>query len=325
MWSLKDIPSRNAGVREFQVKRDNEGYDTREEILRELYRKFGKKADYYDIYVDMQGLDRDVHVFEEEEKFEALRDEALGCPEKWSRCFLDFNGSGWLKFDLDCPKERKPRLSDFAMVKVYVSLKDFSKVMDIYYGAVKLLTQQADNRFHSKASRYKRTDCMCFWVSRNDFYLLEKYFEKLQDELECSVPFVPYRGKLGISREFLILGSHSSEEAELISRYFRTVDRVEDVDLGEMYALFVREWNSPIEDPDHRLETFHYFNAQSLLILLDSIDVISGRTEIIDDHLFLTEDEPMWRALGSSYSWDDVPGNYQKELDDLKWREEHDS
>lgn len=108
-------------------------------------------------------------------------------------------------------------ISDLALIKVYVSLWDISKLSKVFCETVRLLLAYSDNRFHAKVSRVKRKDSMCFWVSRHAFHILESHFSECSDVIGGAMPFIAYRGRLGISRELATFDSHNSEQALLIS------------------------------------------------------------------------------------------------------------
>lgn len=171
-----EVSSLNAGLKTYILQQDNPAYSAREKILKDLFRRYGKAADQYVIYEDLQGIDRSV--------------ESALPPADW--------------------------LSDLALIKVYVSLWDISKLSKVFCETVRLLAY-SDNRFHAKVSRVKRKDSMCFWVSRHAFHILESHFSECSDVIGGAMPFIAYRGRLGISRELATFDSHNSEQALLIS------------------------------------------------------------------------------------------------------------
>lgn len=172
-----EVSSLNAGLKTYILQQDNPAYSAREEILKDLFRRYGKAADQYVIYEDLQGIDRSV--------------ESALPPADW--------------------------LSDLALIKVYVSLWDISKLSKVFCETVRLLLAYSDNRFHAKVSRVKRKDSMCFWVPRHAFHILESHFSECSDVIGGAMPFIAYRGRLGISRELATFDSHNSEQALLIS------------------------------------------------------------------------------------------------------------
>ena len=147
---------------------------------------------------------------------------------------------------------------------------------------------------------------MCFWVSRNDFDLLEKYFADCRNITGGAMPFIAYRGKLGISRELATFDSHNSLQAQLISSYFNSLDNVDEVDLGKLYSLLLKAWNGELKEGHPVRKAFQYSRVQSILLLLDTMDILTGKTRLDDDHLFLQENESLWRALGQAACWEEV-------------------
>lgn len=201
-------------------------------------------------------------------------------------------------------------LSDLALIKVYVSLWDISKLSKVFCETVRLLLAYSDNRFHAKVSRVKRKDSMCFWVSRHAFHILESHFSECSDVIGGAMPFIAYRGRLGISRELATFDSHNSEQALLISSYFNLLEKEEDVSLSRMYDLLIKAWNQEISADHPVMKAFQYTRAQTVLILLDTMDVITGKTVLDNDHLFLQENGNIWRALGQASSWVQAERNY---------------
>lgn len=177
-----------------------------------------------------------------------------------------------------------------------------------------MLLEQSDNRFHAKVSRMKRKDSMCFWVSRYSYFLLEKFFEEEKHVIAGTLLFIAYREKLGISRELATFDSHNSVQALLISRYFRTVENLADVDLGEMYSLMMQAWNGDLPDKHPLSEALRYERAQTILLLLDTMDLLTGKTVFTDDHFLLQENGCLWHALGMASSWEKAEKEYHAEL-----------
>ena len=308
------IPSMNAGLHTYEMHRDSEDYRSRELLLKQLFLKFGTAATQYDIYEALQGIDRSVGTSLQREDISALKDLAESMPEKWKDCFVDTGYEKWWKFSAECSDPSAQVLSDLALIKVYVSVDDEVRIPETFCQAVRLLLMEGSNRFHAKVSRVKRRDSMCFWISRNDFDLLEKYFADCRNITGGAMPFIAYHGKLGISRELATFDSHNSLQAQLISSYFNSLDNVDEVDLGEMYSLLVKAWNRELKEEHPVRKAFQYSRAQGILLLLDTMDVITGRTSLDDDHFFLQENESLWRALGQAACWQEVEKFYQAAL-----------
>ena len=267
------IPSANAGLKTYEILRGTSGYRSREALLKELYRKYGNHASQHDIYEELQGIDRDVSTNLREEDMVSLKDQAETMPGKWKSCFTDTGRDHWWKFSVECADPAVSWLSDLALIKVYISVDDIAQIPDMFCKIVSLLLEQSDNRFHAKVSRCKRKDSMCFWVSRLSYGLLEDCYKSRTDVISGALPFVSYRGNLGISRELATFDSHNSVQAMLISRYFSTVEEAADIDLGDMYSLLVKAWNKDLPDKHPMMESFKYERAQTILLLLDTMDI----------------------------------------------------
>ena len=124
------------------------------------------------------------------------------------------------------------------------------------------------------------------------------------------MPFIAYCGRLGISRELATFDSHNSEQALLISSYFNSLEKEEDVSLSRMYDLLIKAWNQEISADHPVMKAFQYTRAQTVLILLDTMDVITGKTVLDNNHLFLQENGYIWRALGQASSWTQAERKY---------------
>ena len=305
-----EVPSLNAGLKRYTILRDNPAYDSRERLLKDLFQKHGKEATQYAIYDDLQEIDRSVGTGLRRDDINSLKKLAVSMPGKWKDCLTDTGYERWWKFSVESAVPVADWLSDIALIKVYVSVRDISQISKLFCEAVRLLLTCSDSRFHAKVSTEKRKDSMCFWVSRNAFDILEDYFKECGDVIEGAMPFIAYRGNIGISRELATFDSHNSEQALLISSYFRSLEKKEDVDLGSMYDLLIRAWNQDLPAEHPVMKAFQYSRAQTILLLLDTMDVITGKTALTDEHLFLQESGTIWGALGQASSWEQAERIY---------------
>ena len=96
----------------------------------------------------------------------------------------------------------------------------------------------------------------------------------------------------------------------MISSYFNSLEKEEDVSLSRMYDLLIKAWNQEISADHPVMKAFQYTRAQTVLILLDTMDVITGKTVLDNDHLFLQENGNIWRTLGQASSWVQAERNY---------------
>ena len=87
-----------------------------------------------------------------------------------------------------------------------------------------------------------------------------------------------------------------------------------DVDLGEMYSLMMQAWNGDLPDKHPLSEALRYERAQTILLLLDTMDLLTGKTVFTDDHFLLQENGCLWHALGMASSWEKAEKEYHAEL-----------
>ena len=182
-----EVSSLNAGLKAYIMLQNNPAYVAREEILKGLFRRYGKDADQDVIYEDLQGIDRSVGTGICRDHIESLKELAASMPDKWKDCFTDTGYERWWKFSVESTDPEAGWLSDLALIKVYVSLRDISQIPKLFCRAVSQLLVYSDSRFHAKVSRVKRKDGMCFWVSRQAFHVLENFFlnAAMSSEEQC--------------------------------------------------------------------------------------------------------------------------------------------
>ena len=103
-------------------------------------------------------------------------------------------------------------------------------------------------------------------------------------------PFIASRECLGISRDLMDIKSHNAQQATLLWDYFQYVGAEDEIDIEEMYRMFILGWNCELEEDNIFRKDFGDTTAQTFVILLDSLDVLLGRKKITDDSLFLNDD-----------------------------------
>ena len=138
---------------------------------------------------------------------------------------------------------------------------------------------------------------------RPDFFALERHVTELDTPICTPLPFTAYRGDIGISRELASWDSHNGVQASLIGCYLESVGSEKDVDVLDMYAHYVRAWNGDLPKDHPMSKEFRNANAQELLILLETLDVLLGNSELIDGGLLLNGDASLWHDLGSARNW----------------------
>ena len=190
-----------------------------------------------------------------------------------------------------------------ALIKVYISVADEDNILPVFGDAVKFLIQQGKHRFHAKVARRRRSDHICLWTAGEDFFALENYLKKYDKDLITPLPFIAYRNKLGISREFYSWDSHNGVQASMISLYLKHIENIADVEVLTMYSEYVKAWNGELPDDHYLTKEYKRSNTQEFLILIETLDVLLGNSKITDDHFLLNGDEALWMALGESKNW----------------------
>ena len=306
-----EIPSRFAGVRELRMDAGNpEARESLNSLLQLLYAHKGPKIVQRDVYDSIQGLNEHagrLHgISEALQKLKELACARIGI----NRCSIDIHDDYWGRFDFEYGEDNR-EYDDLSLVKVYLSTRDHTNCVALFQDVVTFLAQTCRHRFHAKVSRYKRSDQICLWVPRRDFFALERHIASY-DELVTPLPFVAYRNKLGVSREFCSWDSHNGVQATLISCYLQQMGDEASIDVLDMYSMYVRAWNGEL-DEDHPLtKEFMHSNAQELLILLETLDVLLGNAELTDDCLLLNGDGSLWYALGSARNWHAVQTSIER-------------
>lgn len=301
-----NIPSKFAGVRNLQIEIKNfEKYDQLNYILTDLYMRYGGEISLSNVYDYIQSLERNADYGDRIDKTLYSLKVAADSKNTFFECSVDSKSTSWGRFDLQV-KEHESGFSDMALVKVYLSLLDHGKIIRVFEETVVFLIEHCKHRFHAKVALDNRRDQICLWVSREDFFQLEGFLQKYNKDLYTALPFVAYRNNIGISREFWSWDSHNGVQAALITSYLKQVKDAETIDVVDMYAKYVRAWNGDLKEDDLMTSEFKRSNAQEFIVLLDSLDVMLGNSEITDDHILLNGDDDLWYSLGHAKNWYEV-------------------
>lgn len=251
---------------DFHFRADTETYKSREALIQGLYDKYGSNVNFEILYREFQRVNEDI---ETDVKQECYKEEKE--LKDFERVWTDSDRYWFYIKKQDC--------AAMDIIKVYATPLDSTRLMDIYHGAVSLLIN-SKNGFASKASKFKRVDPLCFWVEREDFFRLEEYLR--QFELERVLPFIPYRGNIGISRE--TVESYNGSIAKLMMLYFAT--KPIKVNLVDMYSFLVNLMNSKEETEDYY--NIHFLKEpHTVAVLVKSMEVLVNEEEIKDDNMLL--------------------------------------
>jgi hypothetical protein len=297
------VPSKFAGVRQLHKEAANpSARDELNELLKRLYSAQEERGRSRGIYQAMQGIDsKDTANPGISRALHGLEEYVL--PQgTFPKCRVEATDRHWGRFDYERREDDREH-SDLALVKAYLSPLDSTRTAWLFENVVRFLVTEGSHRFHAKVSRIKRSDQICLWVSREDFFALERHVTRIDIPLCTPLPFTAYRGDIGISRELASWNSHNGVQASLIGCYLDGVDSEKDVDVLDMYAQYVSAWNGDLPKDHPMSKEFRNASAQELLILLETLDVLLGNSEIVDNSLLLNGDASLWHALGSARNW----------------------
>ena len=297
------IPSKFAGIRSLNVEiTDEDRHIKLNSILKELYLKRGREIRADEVYDKLQNISgSDERIKGIDKLLEELQLNAEANKAVYS-CSVNLRDHYWGRFDVSRQKS-EPGYSDMALIKVYLTAAEEKKILSIFGATVEFLINQGKHRFHAKVARRRRTDHICLWTAREDFFALEKYLKKVDKDLITPLPFIAYRNKLGISREFYSWDSHNGVQASMISLYLQHIDNISDVEVLTMYSEYVKAWNGELPDDHYLSKEYKRNNAQEFLILIETLDILLGNSKITDDHFLLNGDENLWMALGEAKNW----------------------
>ena len=191
-------------------------------------------------------------------------------------------------------------------IKVTISVKG-CRPAAVFIPAVRELLEHAEHEFQAKLTKYERRESMVFWLTRDDFFLFETYMKHFGEYLIQALPFTAYRDRLGISRDLYGVGSHHSVQSELLQNYFDRTEKRKGVSIEALYQYLLNSWNDVLpgtegSDPFQR-SPYVTWDAQMLVILLESLFVILRVHKISDEHIFLKDDKRLWHALGNGHCW----------------------
>ena len=245
------------------------------DLLRDIYQHV-YYADYVDIYKYMLNYKEDIQT-----DWKDISSHGLD----------DYSSSDWVEYSSPL------RVHYYKWIKVVVSLKDQTHVARFFNDCLDYLVEHATEGYHAKASKKYRNDNVHFWVTRKDFFPFEEYLKKHQKLMSNDLPFIAYRGKLGITKEYSDR-SHNSSFAKIISLYLQHITSEDEISFTSMMDLFVKAWNMELDDT-----TFNDTSALDLVLLLETADVLTNKTSVHDEHLLLSGDEEKFYTLADCRNW----------------------
>ena len=292
--------SDNMGRRYMRHLKRDERYETLNGIVRDLYERSRGLKNYRELYELMQNVNFENRTDWDEQAYAELEEECNGLREGW-KVRLHSSGQYWYQIDIGDGRWS----GSIFDIKVYVTTAE-TAVKDLYIGSAKELVLNGKDGFTSMVSRVQRDGTICYFVSRRDFFVLENYLQAHVNELRKGNPFIAHRGLLGISRELMDLDSHNAQQAKILWNYFQMTGNLEEIDIEDMYRMFVMGWNAELAEDNPFRKDFEESTAQMFVLLMDSLDIMLGDKELGDDSLFLNDDKNIWNMLAHARCWGEV-------------------
>lgn len=303
---LPGIPhfSNNLGIRKKHLDKTSRPYIKLTTLLREIYKNAYPKFEINEIYRLLMKLDEKERIIKNIQKFEANLEKLTEGMPNWKK--PNVNIGDWVQViysrvqDNYWDSPAKP-----GNIKVYACYKT-SDIQGFFIDSLKYLLANANNTFAAKIACYNRSDQMCYWLSLSDFKHLENFFQPYFNDMTESMPFVAYKGKLGISKDFPGGdNSHNSMQAHIISDYLKTVSVVDDVDLEAMYNNYIAKWNADIYEESNFIG-FKNCSALSFVVIMDTLDIILGESQLNKTSFLLSDNSKFWQILSRSRCWADI-------------------
>lgn len=176
----------------------------------------------------------------------------------------------------------------FGRIKTYLCVSDPNKMLELFTEAIEELTKTG-HCFDAKVSAYKRHDTICLWVVPEVLQVVKDFADKHAEDLCCALPFVPFNGYVGLSKEFNL--SFNAAITTIISSYFMTVSDPSEISVegllkNYLHAVFTPTKNDvDKEDQKAQIANKLHENIRELylrehFILLDSFNAILSKNSI---------------------------------------------
>lgn len=297
--------SPNLGIRKKSLDKSTPQYAALNALLKDLFSICHTDPSTNNIYSHLQIIHKDSRIVQDSTGLiDTLKRLPIGNP-CWSGKSSVQDSGYWIqtiynRTDGDGSMPNKPE-----NIKVYACFNHID-IQEIFVQSIKHLITFDGKSFAAKIAKIDRSDQMCYWISADDFKHLESFFKPYFENMKKSLPFIAYKGMIGISKDFPgIDDSHNSTQAHIIADYFKTVGNVENIDLEDMYNNYIAKWNADIYE-ELEYGGFKNNSALSFIVIMDSLDAILGSTKITDGSPLLLHDRRYWEILASSRCWADI-------------------
>ena len=297
----QDIPlfSDNMGMRKMKRLKHNDKYNKMNKDLMKLYRRTRQSDKKTSVYSEMQNVTQSKTDWDDVAYYELLK-RCSELHEGWS-IRLHSEDYYWAQIQIG----DNNFFHSLSKIKVYVTTKGH-EVKELFIGAVERLMSEGNDGFEAMISKVERDGTICFFVGKQEFFILESYLNEHVDDLKKGNRYIAHRGMLGISRDLMDIDSHNGQQAKLISDYFDIITDPEEIDIEEMYQMFVLGWNGQLVEDNAFSKDFRNCTAQMFVIMMDTLDNLLGVAEINDNSLLLNDDKNIWQALANARCWGDL-------------------
>lgn len=311
---LPEIPhfSDNMGIRRKHLNKTSLKYAELTALLREIYISNYPNFETNGIYRNLVRLTESEPLIDNIKKCEAHLQRLSERTPNWMGADVNTSTGYWVQVTYRSKRDQqginpgKP-----GNLKVYARLNTYD-IQEVFIESLRYLLTNANSTFAAKISTYNRSDQMCYWLSPKDFTHLEKYYAQYSDKMVRAMPFVAYKGKLGISKEFPDAdSSHNATQAHIIADYLKSISYVEEVDLEAMYNNYIAKWNADIYEAEE-YGSFKQSSALSFIVIMDTIDIILEKSPFYEESCLLSDNSRFWHILSQSKCWADVNERFRE-------------
>ena len=300
--------SENLGIRKKEFDKRNTKYIALNSLLQEIYRNCSGRTNTESIYSLLQKINREGIIIKNTGKYTERIEQLIASYPKWDDVMVSDSGSWIQSICSNADKHTGFNPNSPASIKVYVCF-DNTEIGDIYIDSLSYLLGECSDSFATKIATYNRADQMCYWISPKDLKVLEDFYKPYEDNIVMSLPFLAYKQKLGISKEFFGTDvSHNHTQAQIIADYFKTTHDINNIDLGDMYNNYIAKWNADIYE-EYPNDYFKQSSALSFVIILDTLDCILKEKDI-EKSILLSGDKDFLYALSNCKCWADLNSKY---------------
>jgi len=259
----------------------------REELIR-IYNNSGEYKDQYNIYKTLVKLD------DREETDVSIEDDNR--EEKDVGNFVTFRDTSsgyWHVFKAFRKDSDSHYIGGPNLTKGYISFSTL-EINDIFNDSIDYLTKHCNETFGCKATLYKRTDQICYYMDNSDFYHLIDFYMPYHDKLKSSTIFIPSYNGIGISKDFS--SSYNGAVAELIKDYFKTIENTENISANGLFDSIINKTYN---------DRWCYLGLDLFIAFFESMDTLFNNKDIDKNSIFF-KDKSFWKPLSRASTWEEL-------------------